>query len=130
VSYWGLTHIYANYTTCYWWGCTTSYGQEIPCSDSSSATCEYTTPTWLGPGWSNYTYSTIAFNRATMDSLTDFMKIKVATHELGHAQGLAHPNCTSIMVTGILSFNTPQPHDVYDFDQLYPSSYWWMPYAC
>ena len=49
-----------------------------------------------------------------------------------HAQGLGHaysPNCTSIMQQGFLSFNTPQPHDSYDFDQLYPG-YWTAPYAC
>ena len=68
-----------------------------------------------------------------MDSLTAFMKIKVATHELGHAQGLGHPDvspfCTAIMQQGFLSFNTPQPHDKYDFDALYPG-FWTSPWAC
>jgi hypothetical protein len=67
-----------------------------------------------------------------MDGLSDWMKLKVATHELGHAQGLGHaysPNCTSIMQQGFLAWNTPQPHDYYDFDQLYPGS-WFYGWAC
>jgi hypothetical protein len=124
-SYWGVTQIWANDTTCFWFFCWTN-NQEIPYGT-------YANPTSLGSGWSNYTSSAISFNRYTMDGLSDFMKIKVATHELGHAQGLGHPvvspYCTAIMQQGFLSFNTPQPHDKYDFDLLYPG-FWSFGYAC
>ncbi|HEY3078325.1 MAG TPA: hypothetical protein VGM69_00310 [Chloroflexota bacterium] len=123
-SYWAVTRIWASHTTCTWFFCWTS-NDEIPYG-------AYTSPASLGSGWGNYASSTIAFNRYTMDGLTAAMKTKVATHEFGHAQGLGHaysPNCTSIMQQGFLSFNTPQPHDSYDFDQLYPG-YWTAPYAC
>jgi hypothetical protein len=125
VSYWGVTQIWANDTTCFLFFCWTT-NSEIPYNT-------YANPTSLPSGWSNYTSSAISFNRYTMDSLTAFMKLKVATHELGHAQGLGHPDvspfCTAIMQQGFLSFNTPQPHDKYDFDALYPG-FWTSPWAC
>jgi len=123
-GYWAVTQIWANQTTCIWFICWTN-NNEIPYG-------AYNTPTSLGSNWSNYTSSAIAFNRYTMDGLSDWMKLKVATHELGHAQGLGHaysPNCTSIMQQGFLAWNTPQPHDFYDFDQLYPGS-WFYGWAC
>lgn len=123
-SYWGVTQIWASHTTCVLFFCWTS-NSEIPYG-------AYNSPTGLGSGWGKYSSSAIAFNRYTMDSLTAFMKLKVATHELGHAQGLGHavsPTCTSIMQQGFLSWNKPQPHDYYDFDQLYPG-YWSYGWAC
>ena len=119
------TQIWANQQTCFLFICWTS-NSEIPYNT-------YANPTNLPSGWSNYTSSAISFNRDLMDALTPFMKLKVATHELGHAQGLGHPDvspyCTAIMQQGYLSFNTPQPHDKYDFDALYPG-YWTSPWAC
>jgi hypothetical protein len=123
-SYWGVTQIWASHQHCVWFLCWNS-NDEIPYNT-------YANPTGLGSGWGNYASSVISFNRYTMDGLSDFMKIKVATHEFGHAQGLGHaysPNCTSILQQGTLSFNTPRPHDHYDFDQLYPG-YWTAAYAC
>jgi hypothetical protein len=124
-SYWGVTQIWASHQNCVWFICWTS-NDEIPYGT-------YASPHNLGSGWGNYASSVISFNRYTMDGLSSFMKIKVATHELGHAQGLGHPTvspfCTAIMQQGNLSFNTPQAHDKYDFDVLYPG-YWSAAYAC
>ena len=120
-SAWGFTRIWASHTTCVWFYCWTS-NDEIPYGISSS-------PYSLGSGWGNYTSSSISFNRYTMDGLSAFMKEKVATHEFGHAQGLHHTSCTSIMTQGYLSFNTPRQHDYYDFDWLYPG-YWSAAYGC
>jgi hypothetical protein len=139
LSYWGITHIYANQQVCLgFFGCIWWPGRDFPFG-------AYTTPTSVS-GWSNYQYSTITLVRNTLDAETDFTKVKVATHEFGHAQGLAHaysPNCTSVMQQGYLSktiwngfmwvsvpFNTPQAHDSYDFDQLYAGSGWSAAYAC
>ena len=67
-SYWAVTRIWASHTTCYIFFCFTS-NDEIPYG-------AYTSPSGLGSGWGNYSSSTIAFNRYTMDSLTAAQKTK------------------------------------------------------
>jgi hypothetical protein len=70
--------------------------------------------------WGEYTcrpilVDTIKFNLANMGSLSDFMKRKVATHELGHALRLGHSITGNVMMQGFASVNTPQSHDIADY---------------
>lgn len=88
----------------------------------------------------DYTAATITLNRATLEFESDFIKVKVATHELGHAQGLDHAityvmpgvsiSCTAVMQQGRLTFNTPTAHDIWDMNRLYPSPTWPLNPAC
>lgn len=57
-----------------------------------------------------------------LDKQSDFTRTKVATHELGHALGLAHPPSTktSVMKQGKLSYNKPQSYDVSELKRRYP----------
>lgn len=90
-----------NYGTS-WWGASVNH----PCSGSG---CSYT--------WSdNY------LNAQLLNGQSSFTRTKVATHEMGHGFGLQHPSCcfTSVMNQGGLSYNTPQTHDINDFNALYP----------
>ena len=98
---WGVTAVYNSGGLVNYQSCTT------PCSVSGGT----------------YTYTTITLNTATFPSLSTFMQQKVATHELGHSTGLNHTSCTAIMQQGTVSWNTPQPHDTYDENLLYPGSF-------
>jgi hypothetical protein len=75
------------------------------------------------------TAAPIYLNRTTMDPLGDFMRTKVATHEMGHAIGLEHPEqcpgwwmwgTKSVMHQGQLTYNTPQAYDKTMVGRLYP----------
>lgn len=90
--------VYDTYTSDTWWGATFFN----PCS-----TCTY---------HRNYFY----LNERTLKSESDFTRTKVATHEFGHAIGLAHAiSGTSIMQQGHLSFNTPRTYDINDVNWIY-----------
>jgi hypothetical protein len=132
-SYWGVAQIFADWTVCGSFGCS-SGRVDVNAGD-------YWDPTPLGPSMSDYTAARVILNRFNLDSQSDFTKVKVATHELGHAQGLGHamlyvgsgiwvPTCTSVMTQGALPFNTPTAHDTFDLNRLYPSVYYSASWAC
>lgn len=120
-GYWGITHIYADERTCIWFICWSSRN-EIPYKS-------YNSPGSLGSGWSDYRSAFYSLNRATLNSESQFIKQKVAAHEMGHTFGLGHTSCRAIMRQGYVSWNTPQPNDNYDIDWLYPST-WSTAYGC
>jgi hypothetical protein len=62
----------------------------------------------------------IKFNRARLDPESDFIKRKVAVHELGHALRLGHSFAGQVMQQGRTSVNTPQGHDIQDYCRRWP----------
>lgn len=101
------------------------YALEISAYDTYDSTTDALAWTVNSPCWTcTYSSSVIHLNQRTMDPLSDFMRTKVSTHELGHAIGLAHPpstlTATSIMKQGYLNYNTPQSYDIRDVNNLYP----------
>ena len=70
-----------------------------------------------------YAWVDIYLNTRTLSSEGDFIRQKVAAHEFGHAQGLAHPafwiSNDSIMRQGSLPYNTPPQYDIDDINALY-----------
>lgn len=93
---------YQGYYGTSWWGLSVNH----PCS-----------------GWGcSYSWADNYLNSQLLNAQSSFIRTKVATHEMGHGIGLAHPPCcfTSIMNQGSLSYNTPQQHDISDFNSIYP----------
>lgn len=77
--------------------------------------------TYLPCSTCTYSKNTVYMNQRTLDPENDFTRTKAATHELGHAIGLAHAPSgqTSIMQQGHLPFNTPRIYDINDVNSLY-----------
>jgi hypothetical protein len=75
-----------------------------------------------------YEENIVVMNTRTLDRATEFMQTKVATHEVGHALSLMHPNnaghsdrskLPSVMWQGELPYNTPQEYDTDRLTKLY-----------
>lgn len=79
--------------------------------------------TWAG----QYTYrggigeeDYVTFNKYYMQNYTDSKQKNVATHELGHALGLAHSYSGQLMYAYVSTITTPQSHDISDYNTLWP----------
>jgi hypothetical protein len=147
-------------TAASWWGYTYVYAPKWTCSLSSLFACRYVSA-WIprvDPSVPDnpcldpcalpidylptYSFVNIQLNHATADQLIDVtgsLKLKLATHEFGHALGLGHRpwNATySIMRSDATigggawppcAYTTPQAHDIIDINRLYVNSVWPSP---
>ncbi len=71
-----------------------------------------------------YGHAKVFLNRSELDAETIDVRLKTATHELGHVLGLAHPTrndrTPQIMRQGWNGYDTPQTQDVANLNALYP----------
>ncbi len=80
---------------------------------------------WLAYGCSNYrSWSALYLNSYYLDSGSDFTRVGVASHELGHFLGLGHSYYTAIMGQNDGSFNSPRVDDICGTNVMYPSIPW------
>ncbi len=71
-----------------------------------------------------YGHAKVFLNRSELDAEPIEVRLKTATHELGHVLGLAHPTkndrTPQIMRQGWNGYDTPQTQDVANLNALYP----------
>jgi hypothetical protein len=72
-----------------------------------------------------YHVNGIQLAQDTLDKASDFIKTKVATHEIGHALALRHPIEFKLIVKSVMNqhelpYNKPQQYDIDLLKQLYP----------
>jgi hypothetical protein len=71
-----------------------------------------------------YGHAKVFLNRSELDAESIQVRLKTATHELGHVMGLAHPakndHTAQIMRQGWNGYDMPQPQDVANLNLLYP----------
>ncbi|HEY7293611.1 MAG TPA: hypothetical protein VH916_01165 [Dehalococcoidia bacterium] len=72
----------------------------------------------------HYAHARVFLNRAELDGEPIAVRLKTATHELGHVLGLAHPLKTDhtpqIMRQGWNGYAAPQVQDIANLNALYP----------
>lgn len=80
-------------------------------------------------GWNEclscyYGHAKVFLNQSQLDGESIDVRLKTATHELGHVLGLAHPAKTDrrpqIMRQGWNGYDAPQPQDIVNLNALYP----------
>ena len=72
----------------------------------------------------HYGHAKVFLNRSELDAETIDVRLKTATHELGHVLGLAHPRSNDrtpqIMRQGWNGYAAPQAKDIANLNALYP----------
>ncbi len=105
---------------------TNSSWRDIAVKDISDVDGDYWAYSWnfICSGCT-YTSGEIVYNPYWIfgDSLSDGMKTKVSSHELGHVTGLGHVDSgyssPAVMKQGYLNYKEPKPHDFDDFNAIY-----------